>query len=179
MNMKKVMIAAALLMNGMIFQSCDNSAVAPEADTRSNEAAARRGGRSYNTHLSGDEEVRPANLGPVITNATGQANFKLSKDGTQLHYKLIVANIGSVRFAHLHLAPKGENGQVVVTLFHPMPAVMSPQGVIAEGVITSASLSGPLAGMQLSDLIAAIEAGNIYVNVHSIKYPGGELRGQL
>ncbi len=114
-----------------------------------------------------------------MTNATGQANFKLSKDGTQLHYKLIAANIESVLFAHLHLAPKGQNGPVVVTLFHPMPAVMSPQGVIAEGVITSASLSGPLVGMPLSDLITAIEAGNIYVNVHSLRYPGGELRGQL
>src|SRR3954466_1145150 len=44
--------------------------------------------KNFNTHLSGGNEV-PV----VVTNAQGQALFKLSKDGTVLHYKLNVANI--------------------------------------------------------------------------------------
>jgi hypothetical protein len=177
--MKKASFAAALLAGGLLLQACDNTAVAPVSVDQTNAtAAARLGGGSYNAHLTGDQEVA---LTPVVTNATGQINLKLSADGTELYYKLIVANIESVRFAHLHLAPAGANGPVVVDLFMPMPLVpvISPQGVLKEGVITAASLKGPLAGKTLADLVAAIEAGNIYANVHSIKYPGGELRGQV
>jgi len=63
-------------------------------------------------------------------------------------------------------------------------------GVLAEGTITAANLVGPLAGHPLSDLIAAMEAGNAYVNVHTNDgvappntgpgdIPGGEVRGQI
>lgn len=179
--MKKASFAAALLAGGLLLQACDNTSIAPDsAEQTTTNASARKAGGSYNAHLTGDQEV-PASptAPPVVTNATGQINLKLSKDGTELHYKLIVANIESVRFAHLHLAPAGDNGPVVVTLFMPPTPVISPQGVIAEGVITAASLSGPLAGKTVADLVAAIEAGDVYTNVHSIKYPGGELRGQV
>ncbi|GAB3292039.1 CHRD domain-containing protein [Hymenobacter humi] len=129
--------------------------------------------RNFTAHLRGDEQV-PA----VMTNATGQAIFKLSKDGLSLSYKLIVANIEStVLFGHLHLGARGTNGPVVVDLVGRTGP--SPQGVIAEGTITSTSLKGPLAGQPLSVLLAAMEAGNIYTNVHSTTYPGGEIRGQV
>lgn len=38
---------------------------------------------------------------------------------------------------------------------------------------------GDLAGEPLSELIEEIDAGNIYVNVHTVANPGGELRGQV
>jgi hypothetical protein len=31
----------------------------------------------------------------------------------------------------------------------------------------------------LTDLVASIRAGNVYVNVHSVEHPGGVIRGQL
>ena len=181
--MKNVSFAVALLAGGLLLQSCDNTAIAPDsAEQTTTTASARLGGGSYNAHLTGDQEV-PSNplAPPVVTNATGQVNLKLSADGTELYYKLIVANIETVRFAHLHLAPAGTNGPVVVDLFMPMPLVpvISPQGVLAEGVITAASLKSSLAGKTVANLVAAIEAGDVYANVHSVKYPGGELRGQL
>ncbi len=180
--MKNASFAVALLAGGLLLQACDTTSIAPDsAPQTTTTASARLGGGSYNAHLTGDQEVPAPSAPPVVTNATGQVNLKLSADGTELYYKLIVANIESVRFAHLHQAPAGANGPVVVDLFMPMPLVpvISPQGVLAEGVITAASLKGPLAGKTLADLVAAIEAGNVYANVHSIKYPGGELRGQV
>jgi hypothetical protein len=50
-------------------------------------------------HLSTDEEVPP-----VDTLAQGQTVFRLSRDGSELHHRLIVANIEEVLMAHIHLA---------------------------------------------------------------------------
>ena len=71
---------------------------------------------NFNTHLSADEEVMP--IGVVINSlAQGQAKFKLSSDGTAMHYKLIAAKIDNAFMAHIHMAPAGVNGGIVVWLF--------------------------------------------------------------
>jgi hypothetical protein len=145
---------------------------------------------NFRTHLTGDEEV------PVrATQAQGQAIFQLSKDGTELSYRLIAANIENVFMAHIHMAPAGSNGGVVVWLYPSTAAAPGPvnggrQNINIDGVIHASDLMGGLAGRPLSDLIAAIEAGNAYVNVHTSDgvdppdtgpgdFPGGEIRGQI
>jgi hypothetical protein len=148
-----------------------------------------RSGDPVQTYLavcSGDEEV-PS----LATTARATAVFHLVNDGTELAYKLIVANIENVTASHIHLAPAGVNGPVVVFLAGPFPpAGGRVNGVIAEGTITAANLIGSLAGHPLSDLIAQMEAGNAYVNVHTNDgvsptntgpgdFPGGEVRGQV
>jgi hypothetical protein len=104
---------------------------------------------------------------------------------------LIVANIENVVASHIHVGPAGMNGPVVAFLAGPFLAGGGQtDGVLAEGTITAANLVGPLAGQPLSALIAAMEAGNAYVNVHTNDgaglpntgpgdFPGGEVRGQL
>ena len=142
--------------------------------------------RHFLAHLEGGQEV------PVReTNATGQTVFTLSKDETQIEYRLIVANIDNVTAAHIHLGAAGVNGPVVAFLAGDFaPAGGRVQGVLAEGTITSANLVGPLAGMDFSVLVAALRAGGIYVNVHTNDgsapantgpgdFPGGEIRGQI
>lgn len=136
--------------------------------------------KNFRAHLSGDQEV-PA----VETNATGQAIFQLSKDGMTLSYKLIVANINDVRMAHIHLAPAGVNGGVVVWLYPASaPPVLIPgksNGILAQGEITEADVTGALAAEDepFEALLEAIKAGNTYVNVHTVAYGGGEIRGQI
>ena len=136
------------------------------------------GPTNYRTHLTGDEEVDP-----VDTQAQGQAIFKLSADGTELHYKLIVANIENVTQAHIHIAPAGTNGGIVAWLYPAAPPlVLIPgrsQGVLATGAITADDLVGSLAGQDLEALIAAFNSGDAYVNVHTSAFPGGEVRGQI
>lgn len=133
---------------------------------------------NFRAHARGSEEVPP-----VETRAQGQAVFQLSADGASVRYRLIVANIVDVLQAHIHLAPVGEPGMVVAWLYPSgPPAVLIPgrsQGVLAEGVITSADLVGPLEGMELDDLLGAIRSGNTYVNVHTLANPPGEVRGQI
>jgi CHRD domain len=129
----------------------------------------------FHATLEGKQEVPP-----VDSDAKGLAIFRLSNDGTELDYKVIVANIEDVTAAHIHLAPKGENGSIVVFLFNPeTPTDGRTNGVLAKGTITSADLVGPLEGATLSELIDEMEAGNTYVNVHTAEHPGGEIRGQI
>jgi len=141
---------------------------------------------NFVAHLAGGNEV-PA----VNTNAQGQAIFQLSEDGSELHYKLIVANINNAFVSHIHLGPAGSNGPPVAFLYGPVPVGGGrSDGVVAEGTITAANLVGPLAGASLSDLVAQMRAGNTYVNVHTNDgvgdpntgpgdFPGGEIRGQI
>lgn len=141
-------------------------------------AVAADSGRNFVAHLSGGEEVPAAD-----TLARGNAVFQLNKEGSQLRYRLIVANVENVTMAHIHLAPAGANGPVVAWLYPSAPpASLIPgrfDGVLATGVITAADLRGPLAGQPLSALVDAMLAGDAYVNVHTLQYPGGEVRGQI
>ena len=140
-------------------------------------------------HLNGRNEQ------PVArdTGATGNAVFHLSDDGTTLEYKLIVANIENVVAAHIHIGSVDVAGPVVAFLYGRVavpPGGGRVQGPIAQGEITAADLVGLLAGHPLSDLVAEIESGNAYVNVHTNDgvgdvntgpgdFPGGEIRGQM
>jgi hypothetical protein len=134
--------------------------------------------RNFRTHLTGAEEV-----GPVDTKAQGQAIFRLSKDGTVLHYRLIVANIEDVAQAHIHFGEAGVNGGVIVWLYPSAPPAVliegRSSGVLATGTITDANLVGSFAGKTIDDLVAAIVSGEAYVNVHTSDHPGGEIRGQI
>jgi hypothetical protein len=134
--------------------------------------------RNFVAQLKGANEVPP-----VATRAVGVAKFKLSKDGNSISYKLNVANIENVTQAHIHLAPAGANGGVVVWLYPSgPPAQLIPgrfQGTLATGTITAANLVGGLAGGSMDDLLAHMRAGGAYVNVHTSAFPGGEIRGQI
>ena len=149
-------------------------------------SAVLAGDSTFNAHLKGATEV------PVrSTHATGNAVFKLSEDGTELSYRLIVANIDNVVQAHIHIGPPGVSGPVVAFLYGPAPAAGGREsGVLSTGTITAANLVGPLTGQPLSALVAQIDAGNAYVNVHTNNgidpidegpgdFPGGEIRGPM
>jgi hypothetical protein len=152
---------------------------------------------NYRTHLRGDNEVPPPGV-VIETNAQGQAIFQLSPDGSEISYKLIVANIENVFQAHIHIGPPGVNGPIAVWLYPSTAPVAGPvgqgriQGPIAKGTITAANLvnQGTTGITTMAQLIAAIEAGNAYVNVHTNDgvapantgpgdFPGGEVRGPI
>jgi len=152
------------------------------------------------TMLSSDEEPLITNVTPNITvssPAHGQAHVRLAKDGQSMDFVLVVNDISNVVQAHIHMAPKGVNGGIVVWLYPLVTsttALTGPtgphNGLLASGTFTAAHLRGALANQPLSALVAAIAAGNTYVNVHTNDgvapantgpgdYPGGEVRGQL
>lgn len=134
--------------------------------------------KNFRAHLKGREEVPE-----VETQAQGQAIFKLSRDGSSISYKLIAANVENILMAHIHLAPAGTNGPIVVWLYPSAPPpLLIPgrfSGVLAEGTITAADLMGPLTGLPLEDLVSAMASGGTYVNLHTQQNAPGEVRGQI
>lgn len=163
---------AALLL---VFTSCEKEAMEPEVmnatfKVENNQQAQIKNVQNFRAHLSGDEEV------PMVeTNATGQVIFKLSKDGSSLSYKLIVANIENVVAAHIHIGESGTNGPVWVTLYNgEIQGRFS--GILAEETITSETVKDE---NTLADLLDIILDGGAYVNVHTTQNRGGEIRGQI
>jgi CHRD domain len=126
-------------------------------------------GDNFVAPMSGDEEVPP-----VDTQATGVATFKLGAEG--LAFKVNVANIDNVIFAHIHCGAVGVNGPVGVTLFHDGPVTVN--GTLAAGVITAPDPGNACGWADLDAVVAALESGDTYVNVHTTAHPGGEIRGQ-
>ena len=129
--------------------------------------------RNFVAPLDGGQENPP-----VDTNATGVAKFQLSKDGSSLGFKLIVANIEDVVASHIHCGVVGVNGSVGVTLFSGGPT--SANGTLAEGTITAPNAGNGCGWADLDAVLAAMESGGAYVNVHTFPAnPGGEIRGQI
>jgi len=143
-------------------------------------------GASYTAPLSSGEEVPPR-----TSPASGQATFQVSADGQSLTYSVTVQNIANVTGGHIHLGAKGANGDIVLPLLPTVPPAGGPKsGVVGQGTATAAQLVGPLQGRPLADLVAQLDAGNAYVNIHTGTgvtpatlqpgdIPPGELRGQI
>jgi hypothetical protein len=136
--------------------------------------------RNFRAHLNAENEVLQ-----VDSQAQGQAIFQLSPDGTQLRFRLIVANINDVIGAHIHLAPAGSNGPIAANLFGA-PFVPDPgvtlNGTLVQGVLTQADLiARPAVGFDgtMAALIERLASGGAYVNVHTVTHRPGEIRGQI
>ena len=136
-------------------------------------------GEEYHADLRGSAETRA-----VETDATGMATFRVNEDGTQASYVLSVRDLCNVTQAHIHLGDAGEDGPVVVWLYPEEgrePRLIDGQttGTLAEGTITEDDLVGEWEGASFGDVIATFEEGGSYVNVHTLEYPAGEIRGQI
>ena len=106
---------------------------------------------------------------PVGTDAVGAATIT-HQDGA-LRYQLEVGGIEDVTSACIHVA--GANPAVVMLYTGPQTGRVT--GPLASGTIKADQLSG----VTLDELLASMRAGNAYVSVHTVKYPGGEIMGKL
>lgn len=113
------------------------------------------GSNAVGVKLSGAEEVPP-----VKTDGSGSGSFRLAEDGTVTGSVTTKKVAGTA--AHIHLGAKGRNGPVIVPLEKNGDTYSVP------------------AGRKLSQAqIKAWKAGELYVNVHTARHKGGEVRGQI
>jgi hypothetical protein len=135
--------------------------------------------------LSGYEEV-PA----VSTVANGRFEASLTPTADGLVYKLSYAGLeGDVTQAHIHFGQRGVAGGISTWLCGNVPTAPAgtqacpPSPATITGTIRAADIVGPagqgIAPGELAELLRAIKAGMAYANVHSSKFPSGEIRAQL
>lgn len=129
----------------------------------------------FKATLTGDQEVAP-----VDTGTTGRAYLWLNKAETQIDFQLHVTDGQRITQSHIHCAPAGVNGPIVVFLAGLHAAGLDINGKwIGNATITDASIVNTMCGATVAELAASMRNGNTYVNVHSIANPGGVVRGQI
>jgi hypothetical protein len=121
---------------------------------------AQAGGQRFVTTLTGAAEVPPGD-----PDGSGTAVITINRGASEVCWSISVSGITlPATAAHIHEAPVGVAGDVVVPL-SPPDATGSSSGC------TSVS-------RELAKEIAK-DPAEYYVNVHNADYPTGALRGQL
>jgi len=106
--------------------------------------------------LSGDQEIPP-----VTTSASGSGTITVGEDKL-VSGKVTISGLTPL-VAHIHEAPAGNNGPIVI----PLTKTSDTVWVIP-------------AGAKLTDAqYASYKAGNLYYNVHTEAHKSGEIRGQI
>jgi hypothetical protein len=148
---------------------------------------AQAGFKQISELLNGYEETPSA----VSTTGTGAFNARIANDGTAIDWELSYSDLeGAVQQAHVHFGQSGVQGPISVFLCtnlgngpagtQPCPAPPAAiSGTISAGDVTNLANERGISAGELDELIRAIRAGATYVNVHSTRWPGGEIRSQI
>lgn len=110
---------------------------------------------TYTTTLSGAKETAPN-----ASTATGTATLVFNTT-TKTFTITVLHSIAAPTMGHIHKGAAGTNGSVV----YPFTTLASPISY------TSAALT--------AEQEADLNAGLLYVNLHTAAFPGGEIRGNL
>ena len=141
----------------------------------------------FRAELTGSQEV-----GPVVTTAFGDAMFLLNpaQDRLEMTIELIGLDLDGLRTPldpsddvtglHIHNAPAGANGGVVFGIIG-INSDLNGDTIVdaANGRVYSAWDLNEGNGGMLAGQLANLRNGDLYVNVHTVGNPGGEIRGQI
>jgi hypothetical protein len=137
--------------------------------------------KKFHADLNGFNEV-PS----VSSTGFGTFDAKLVND-TTLHYVFTYGGLegGNSLFAHVHFGTRYVNGGVSFFLCggstkpDPCPNVAGT----VEGTVTAADVIGPngqgIEPGSFAEILRALRAGDAYANIHTTRWPGGEIRGQV
>jgi hypothetical protein len=163
--------------------------------------------RSVHARLTGFGEVHGPNLGigAIFSTGNGRIDLKVDRQQREIRYELRydfpdadgtpVAGTQFVNQAHLHFGQAHTTGGITVWLCqsadNPAPAAVadtpacpSPSGTVSGTIGPQHVLGLPAQGLPAGEdgfdaLLKALRDEAIYANVHTDRFPPGELRGQL
>jgi CHRD domain len=115
----------------------------------------------------------------VATDTTGRFVVHVNDDGTA-EYTLRVESGVRLTQAHFHCGAAGVNGPVIVFLAGNHAPGWDVDGKwVSNATITNTNVVNTACGATLDQIFENARLGGVYVNVHSVAWPGGVIRGQL
>ncbi len=138
--------------------------------------------KKFNAALVGTNEV------PAVTTTAAGTMELIQEDSVTILYTLATTSrLDSLTMAHVHAAAAGSNGPIMAWFF-PSEAARAPgtgggtaaavNGVIRVGRLSRAGTAF-VAPFTWDSLLVRMNAGTSYVNVHTRRFGGGEIRGQI
>lgn len=145
-------------------------------------------------------ELKPIEEVPALSSpARGRFRATIDDKNQTISYELSYQDLEAPALqAHIHVGQRGVNGGISVFLCGnpptvpaaptPQPPACPPAPATITGELTAAHIVGPTAqGIEpttgsvneFDELVAMLRKGVAYVNVHSSRFPGGEIRGQV
>jgi hypothetical protein len=128
---------------------------------------------------------------PAIS-STGFGSFRARLDDKAdvptIHFVFEYGGLegGNSLFAHVHFGQRSVSGGVSYFLCGPpanAPVVCPNVAGTIEGDITAANVIGPngqgIEPGSFDEIVRAMRAGDAYANIHTTRWPGGEIRGQI
>jgi hypothetical protein len=144
--------------------------------------------------------MQPVNEVPSLSStASGFFKATIDTDNQTISYELSYQNLEAAPLqAHIHVGQRGVNGGISVFLCGnaptvppaptPQPPACPAPPATITGTLTPADIIGPAtqgiaptseAANEFDELVDVIRSGVTYANVHTVKFPGGEIRGQV
>jgi hypothetical protein len=174
MRRKGLLVAVALVLGALLVASL----------------AVASGGRK---NLKSGDLVGYEENPDISTAAVGSFRVTLDDEARTLSYELKYSGLeGAVQQAHIHFGKRAVNGGITVFLCSNLgngpagtpacPASGTVSRTVAAADILAPAVAGTPQGieaMNYEELAAAMRAGHTYANVHSAKWPGGEIRAQI
>ncbi len=141
-----------------------------------------RGARHVAADLNGYQEVNS-----ISTTGEGSFTASIDDENQLITYELTYSGLEGTTTAqaHIHFAQRSVNGSVTAFLCGggdkpPCPPI---EGTVTDVIDAADVLAAvPDRGIEagaFEEFVEAIRAGHTYANVHTSKWPGGEIRGQI
>ena len=126
----------------------------------------------------------------LSTPGTGTFSAKIDDHAEEISYELSYADLeGSINQAHIHFGERWQAGGISVFLCTnlgngPAGTRLCPAApATITGTLTPADVIGPAAqgieAGEFDELLDAMRNSATYVNVHTSKYPAGEIRAHI
>ena len=127
-------------------------------------------------------ELRSSNEVPAnSSSAVGRVVLLVSRDASYAEYSVEQSGLtGGIRGGHFHRAAAGVNGPIVLSFFCNADGTENRQPTPGTTDLElNRAIGRTITKAQLDPILADLRAGNLYANIHTPQFTGGEIRGQL
>jgi len=151
--------------------------------------------QEFSARLSGFEEVGgvgAGQTGAILSNGTGKLSLDVDKNSASASYRLSYSGLSSdVTQSHIHFGKRHVGGGIMVWLFQsaakPSPTPGTPTCPAGGGTVTGTLTPANVVAIGTQNVTAgdfdalrdALASDTAYVNVHTVNFPAGEIRGQV